>query len=471
MTNQHSAAYVSRARVSHPRYGPVPAAMAFLLVVLCLLALADGIVPQLQLFWLGHLVVGEYVIKAALLALVIIGCLVLPERLPTGAPAAVWWLCVAYLLADCVYLNEACQVPMAKVFQSYAVYYALLLGGAAMMKFRGRVSHKTIVWSIVLLFLTCAVVAALQYFKQQPLLYTESPDGGFTVASWGFFGEIRAFSLFTSSWNFGVFCALCGALGVALSRRFPLGGISLLVLSAFASFTTLTRLSYLTFACACSYALVLSFGRNPRRGLWQPILYFVLGIATILVGLYSFVGGSGGNLRDATSLLARLAEWSYYSDLFARSTLTKQLFGLGIVQNEDLFPMIDNQVLALVLHIGAVGLVLFSVLLIKMWLYLRREAIATQQPLMIAAASLWASMTCAGTFDIVLSLFGTVFAIAILCRRERGASTRLLPMPATRQIAIHSRACASPNSVPRSSIWFGWLSACRPAWKLAKHNV
>jgi hypothetical protein len=98
------------------------------------------------------------------------------------------------------------------------------------------------------------------------------------------------------------------------------------------------------------------------------------------------------------------------------------VFGLGIVQNEKLssdYPMlIDSAPLALVLHLGIVGLMLFGALLVQMWLYLRREALDTKEPFAIAAASFWATLLCAGIFNIVFSSFGSVFAIAILCSKD-----------------------------------------------------
>jgi hypothetical protein len=117
--------------------------------------------------------------------------------------------------------------------------------------------------------------------------------------------------------------------------------------------------------------------------------------------------------------LERLDQWAYFSNLFLHSSLVYQLFGLGLVQNENLqssFGMvIDNSLLALLLHVGLVGLVLFGTLLTKMWIYLRREAVVTQRPFIVAAASLWAAITCAGTFNIIFGFFGAIFGLAILC--------------------------------------------------------
>jgi len=80
--------------------------------------------------------------------------------------------------------------------------------------------------------------------------------------------------------------------------------------------------------------------------------------------------------------------------------------------------LLDNAPLALWLHIGLVGLVLFGIYFAFVWLYLRRQAIAHQQPLVIAAASLWSTLACAGIFNIVFSSFGAVFALTMLCKKN-----------------------------------------------------
>jgi hypothetical protein len=401
---------------------PVSRAVAFLVLALCFLSLVDGAIPQLELFSIGQLFIPEYLIKGALLAAVLIGCLIFPQTRLGKIPKWWWLLCVAYLIADIAYLTFARGMTVAVVLQSYSGYYGLLLIGPVLCAFRGRVSQRTILLCTVSLFLVCAAVGLVQYFSAQPLLFTESADGGFRVDSWFFFEKVRAFSLFTSAMNFGMFCALCGALGVALSRTLPWRGALLCLVSAVACFATLTRLCYVIFFCVCTYALVLTFGKKSGRGLWHPFLYFGFGLAMVVAGLSSLVTGGESGLQDASSLIQRIGQWTYYSDFLLHSSITDQLFGVGIVQNEKILPLypmiIDNVALALMLHIGLVGFVLFCILMIKMWLFLRREALVTRQPFAIAAASLWAALACAGIFNIVFTSFGVVFALAVLCREE-----------------------------------------------------
>jgi hypothetical protein len=398
--------------------------LGYLLVVLCSLALADGALPQAEMTLLGgHILIGGIVIKLGLLAGVVLGCFLHPRINLDNVPFLTWALCVAYLIAEVGYLMLTWDMSLADVLQSYNAYYSLLLIGPALLMLRNSVPENIIVRPVIFILLVSATIAVAQYLTGRPLLYTGSTDGSFQVQSWDFFGQVRAFGLFSSGLNLGLFCALCGALGVGIFRNSPLKGALLCILSAITCFTTLTRLCYLVFACACTSALVFVYGKKTSRGLWHPFIYAALGISTMIFGLTSLARSDASDLESQISLFDRISQWVYYLDVVVHSTLTHQVFGLGIVQNDKLvrlLPMIvDNAALALVLHIGVCGLVIFSVLLFKMWLYLRREAITTQQPFVIAAASLWATLICAGLFNIIFSSFGAVFALAILCQTKR----------------------------------------------------
>lgn len=394
--------------------------LAFLAFALSLLAFVDGLIPQLQMrLFAGHILVTNAILGFVILLALMLGCFIHPSIEFARLPMFTWLLCIAFLLFHMPYLILAHDMSLKDVLASYSTYYLLLLSGPAALAFRGAISERVIIRCTGILLLACAMVGIAQYLTGRPLLYTESVDGKFQIYSWNFFDDVRAFSLFTSGLGFGLFCSLCGALGIALFRKSPIRGASWFVLSALACLSTLTRLCYLVFLCASAYALVLVFGKRALRGLWQPILFFVLAIATILSGLRVSVNDAASNLQDSGSLLMRLDAWSYYLDIFSRSSLIDKLFGGGIILNKDNVIPIDNVPLALLLHVGLVGLVLFGVLLTKMWLYLRREALITQQPFIIAAASLWATLACAGIFNIVLIQLGGVFAITIFCKTNR----------------------------------------------------
>ncbi len=396
--------------------------LAFASFFFCVLSLIDGLSPQLQMVILGgHILVTGSIIRLMFLTIPILGCFIYPTLKNTNLPILTWLLCIGFLLVDTPHLILARGMTLKEALTSYSDYYLLLVIGPALLAFRGTISERVIIRSLAILLVICAAIGLAQYFTGQSILPIESVDKKFEVNSSNFFDDIRAFSLFTSGLGFGLFCALCGALGIAITRTSALKGIAILAISSLACYATLTRLCYLVFLCACLCALVLTFGKSLSRGLWLPYLYFALAIVTIASG--SSVTGDASNLQSTGSLIMRIEEWTYYSGLIARSGMTDQLFGLGTVLDKKNLIPIDNVPLALALHIGFVGLLLFGTLMVKMWLHLRREALETQQPFIIAAASLWATLMCAGMFNIVLISFGAVFAMVILCKRTPPAET------------------------------------------------
>jgi len=301
----------------------------------------------------------------------------------------------------------------------------LLIGPAALV-FRHAVPERLLIRYTVWLFAICAGIAILQHLTGQPLVYVQSADGDEVAFGWDFLGEFRAFGLCSTPVNFGVYCTLCGALGVALTRERPRFGILLTILAAVGCYVSLVRQWLLMFPCACLYSAIMTFGKKPSRGLWEPLLFFAVGAGTLTYGIWSWMQETSPDehLLNAGSLIERLIEWTYYSNLFLGSTLTEQLLGLGMVQNQRVSVHaevpIDNLLLGIGLHIGIVGLVTFGVLLVKMWLYLRREALTSRQPFIIAVVSVWAILWGSGLFyHGMLAPFGALFVLVIICSRPK----------------------------------------------------
>lgn len=395
---------------------------AIAVVMCCLLSLAEGLIPQLEMtVFGGRVLVSNAVIKVFLLGLALFGCLLKPSLELFELPKVIWIVCLGYLVIDSAYLVLERGVPISDLLLSYNSYYLILFVGIMLVEFRGVVQERTVVLAIGCLLAVCAPVALLQHFLSTPLLHTESKDGSFLIMDWNFFGETRAFSFFNSALNLGIFSAWCGSLGVALFRTKRVKGFLIFFVSALTCYATLTRLCYVIFACASVQAGILTFGKKPTRGKWQPIVYFALGVATILAGLSMFFGDTT-DFQNASSLINRMDEWTYYLDVIFRAPFADKLLGMGVFQSgkaDKLLPLvIDSTPLALVLHIGVVGLILFSLLILKMLIYLRKEAINTGNTVFIAAASLWSTILCAGTFNIIFSLYGAVFAISILTSRS-----------------------------------------------------
>ena len=266
--------------------------LAILAAILCLFSIVETAIPQLQMCLMGgQLLVGNGIAKALLLAIVLLGYILRPRFLHPEISMFPWFLCIGFLVFEAAYLTVARETSITGVLLSYSSYYLILLIGPALIALENSVPEQLIVRFTIFLFLISALIGAAQYWTGQPILYTESADGSFTLVLGEFYGEMRAFSLFTSALSFGMFCAFCGALGVAIIRTLPIKGALLFTASAVACYCTLTRLCYLVFVCACICSFVLSFGKKPTRTLWHPLLYFFLGLLVIWRGLHSLASG------------------------------------------------------------------------------------------------------------------------------------------------------------------------------------
>jgi len=393
----------------------------------CLLVVIDTALPQVEMLVLGgNMPLSNVVVKFTLIGSLIVGLYLHPRITATGLPIATWTTCVAYLTFEAVYLSSVVNIPLIDVVQSYNAYYLMLLIAPAALVFRHAVPERSLIRYTVWLFAICAAVGILQHLTGEPLVFVETSDGMEVVQNYDFFGEFRAFGLCSSPVSFGVCCTLGGALGVALTRERLWPGISLTILAAIGCYTTLVRQWYLQFPLACSYSALITFGKKPSRGLWEPLLYFALGAGTFVYGVQTWTQESDpeNSLRSASSAIHRLVDWIYYSDMFLSSTPMEQLLGLGLVQNDKVANgvenPIDNLALGIGLHIGIVGLVVFSVLLFEMWLYLRREALTSRQPFIIAVVSVWSILLCSGIFyHGMLAPFGALFVLAVLCSRSK----------------------------------------------------
>jgi len=383
-----------------------------------LISISDGAIPQLQMHLLGGHMLTNAIAKPLVALCLAFGVWIRPKICLEKFPISTWLVFVGFLLFEVGYLSMECGMKLGDILQSYNSCYFTFLIAPAVLSFRGAVPERLLVRWTAALLLICAAIGIAQNLTGQPLLYTRSVDERFLVQSWEFFGDVRAFSLFSSGLEFGLFCSLCGALGVALLPRSLAHGIALILISAFACYTTLTRNCYLVFVCSCTYAAIVTFGKRKSRGLWSPAVFIALGVAAIYAGVISYRSGTASNLQSGSSLVERIVAWTHYSNQIIHASIAHQALGFGVIQNTELdqVPMpIDNMLLAITLHIGIVGLILLTALLIGMWLYLRRQALAHRQPFVVAAASLWAALPCTGIFAIVPTAFGTVFTLAVFC--------------------------------------------------------
>jgi hypothetical protein len=204
-------------------------------------------------------------------------------------------------------------------------------------------------------------------------------------------------------------------------------GVLLYLAAAATCYTTLTRVVYLQFVVATIVALILTFGRKPKRAAWQPLIALGLGWVIAFSGIAAlFSQGSG--LSNSASLEMRVQQWAMYASNFFHASIWQQLFGFGFCQADKPLMiarqaggasvLVDNIYLALTLHIGVVGMLLITALLWAMWRSLRLDAVLRPTPVLIGIASFYATFAMTGMFNVQPANYGFWFLIGTIVSRR-----------------------------------------------------
>ena len=237
-------------------------------------------------------------------------------------------------------------------------------------------------------------------------------------------------------------------------------GVPLYLLAAACCYTTRTRVVYLELIFATLAAVTFTFGRRPRRMIWQPFIGLVLGSVIAFSGIAKLVGETA-SVYDPSSLELRLQQWETYGAQIWHATIPQELFGLGYSQAEKpvIVPvndemagqfsntLIDNMYLALMLHIGLVGMVVIVALFWAMWRRLRIETVRRPAPLLIGIASFWSTFLLTGMFNIQEALYGFWFLIAIMIL-QRDGEPDAAPSGLRRPHTLFALASETAQSVP-----------------------
>jgi hypothetical protein len=327
-----------------------------------------------------------------------------------------------FLAADTVflYLDRSCS--FGDVYHAYTLYYFILLLGAMASSLRLKVSPRILTGFVTAGFLISVSFAILQFATNDAILPTQSTDKSFAVDSWHFFGQVRAFGLFASPLNFGVFCCFIGALAVAWCRSLKgfLLGIPILLLAAFGCYATYTRLTIIGFVACVASSIILSVRRLRPFAVWLPVVWLIVAVVAVSqLGSFGTQGDFG--LGNSSSFVQRLSEWAWCWDAFLRASLPEKLLGLGLMPHSgsqaattatNIAPVaIDNIYAALLVQVGLVGFVVVGFFCWRCWKYLLRRVEEVNSPLVVAVAATWATLTLLGMFNIVLNAMGCLLLL------------------------------------------------------------
>lgn len=409
--------------------------LAPLALLLILLITVEGTVPQLEMFLSGGYVpVPMMVVKFLFTGIVVFSLAIRPrcnfEHFPLGA----WLLFVGYLVLDVQHLLGQNLTLLQVLSQDYG-YYSLIL----LLPFMGVMSstlRKSIITnSLVIAFWICAALGFIQHLLNSPVLYTESVDGTFQVPSWQFSGteEIRCFSLFAHGIDFGLFCTLVGMMGLYsfLQGRKIWSGIAVYLAAALCTYFTLTRVTYVVFFVATIAVFSLRYGKTVRLVRFCFWFNLILGGVVAYGGATDFLAGSS-SVTDNISLLERLEEFVYYWSIYSGGNFAQKLFGMGIVQDVKangiaIYP-IDNLFMALLLHIGIIGLIFFMFLFWAIWQRVSLLAKERACPLTVGVCAVWSSFLAISLFDISTAFFPLCAMLLILCDLNVENTTQILAL-------------------------------------------
>jgi hypothetical protein len=422
----------SRLHRQYRPQGSVLATTAFLAMIACILNTA---LPEIEILLTGgRCPIPIAAIKVAGFGLLTILTLIYGRLDLSAFPAGVWLVAMTFLFLDFPYLWLSQEkTPVDLIFDYNATYCPLILAPLA-CAFTGRLSHKSATRILVSIFLVCGVIGWAQVILQAKVVPLVSSDGNFRIyASWwspeGGGRTMRAFSMFGSSLEYGLFITVIAGIAIGMCGR-PKGwikGVPLYLFAAACCYSTLTRTVFLLFAFVTIAAVIFTFGRSPRRMTWQPLIGLVVALVIAFGGIGQKVS-QARTLTDTGSLDLRVLQWETYGEQLLRSTLPQQLFGLGFCQAEKplIIPvddvsigsaysvLVDNMYLAVTLHIGLIGAVLIVWLFWAMWRRLRIETVKRPTPLLIGIASFCSTVFLDNMFNISPAIYGFWFLIAIM---------------------------------------------------------
>lgn len=348
------------------------------LLILLLLSVVDGLMPQTEMaIFTGHVLIPAVVLKWLMIATAALAVLI---KYKLGVPGHIlrgWLPLVIYLLFEAIYFAITKNYSLAYIFYSFetTLYFLLLL--PFLYSLKGSAGERRISTMIAWLFVPLCFLGVWQGVANHPILPTLSVDRYFQVYSWDFYGHVRAFSFFGSASSFGHFLALVAAMSVAAVSQWKgcqkfLATMSL-ALVLVATYMTLTRATYVEVSLSIFTAILVTFFK--WRGIRLSLLWGVyagigLFVAFVAPEIISGLRGTEHLFADA-SLLIRYEEWAHYGGLWLNHGIATMLFGTGLMQSGR-FALtqhitIDNVWLSMLVQFGLVGFLIVLGFIWQLW--------------------------------------------------------------------------------------------------------
>lgn len=418
--------------------------LAYIFTGLWIVFMVDGIVPQIETaFGMPNFVpLKVLLIGICLLAAVLRRELPVPRRV-----FYCWSAFVLYLLLDFFIVSNQDNYSLQYLVLGYNTHYSYLILFPLVFALQGMGNSAALERLLLAVFIPLAIIGLLQHFLNEPFLLVETSS--FSVVSWRFFDQVRAFSLFSTAIGFGHFITLM--IGLLIPLIFQTKGIGryiyvMLLLAGMATaYATLTRLVYFEVILAMLTVTFIEKRAGREKILFSVILYGLLGLAVACgANIIADYMDLATDLATYNSLDMRYTEWQELSRLWLDGNAAQILFGQGLFQSESAMYganniTIDNTILALGLQIGVIGLVLNFAFLWSIWEYMVANRGANN--LTKSVTALFSTWLFTGMFNTTFVLLPLIVMIGLLpARTVAGKFVHRVPSQKLTAVAAMAKA-------------------------------
>jgi hypothetical protein len=229
----------------------------------------------------------------------------------------------------------------------------------------------------------------------------------------GFYGKRRANGAFAHAEDFGFYCGIVMSLATALwlncrQLKLRLLWSLLIALCLLAIYFTLTRATYLMagYAIAATVLIHRAQGKESSFLTWLPVVFLGLSTAIFFAAPLVSMLANTDTVLSSASLNERLYGNQYYLSELQHAGWHSFLTGLGWYINGHYRAnfAIDNQFVALLISIGAVGLTLWCILTSLLWRNMLSRALASRSPTLIGLAGACSPWLAQSIFNVTSTL-------------------------------------------------------------------
>lgn len=387
-----------------------------------LLSIINGAFPQLQLALFGKILIGKGIIKVLMGIALLLSALFSIKYRNKMSLLITWYIFFLYLMFEVMYFIFSGN-NFVDVFNGINAYYSGFILLIFFIFIEKCISANFIKWIIIIISIPLSILGILQYTENDPILPVSSLDNSFSVMSYHIDETtIRAFSLFDSGYSFGHF--LCLSLSIIVSsmiheRKNSLLKLVFFILISIATFMTLTRNIYIEYIFVFISVFLISALKNINIKFIKvlPILYLIIGY---FINIYApIITSTISNqiITDSKSLLIRQESWREAKNIWL-SDLNSFLFGSGLYQHGEALNNFstDNIFMAVVTHIGLIGLILLSLLIWNMWVYCIKRLQQSTSYLDLAFVSFLSTFLITGLFNLNFVAYTIVFMMLFITK-------------------------------------------------------